>query len=880
MTRLRTHHAVNIGLTAILVGAIMNHPLLSVTIAQAATIFADRIIDLVGHSPSRVHPGIMKRTPLTHSIITAPAWAIAIGVAVTYATNLLFQPATTFYHIRLITLPPDMATPIMVSCLLAAFVHLLLDSLTEAGIYVPHLPCREDTQIFKRWKLAGFQYDNLPLNVSLTLLGLAAYASYLIYGNPHLLNALTTFTKTPLPLELYPVAATVIGHIELIATGRVNLTESFAGQTWLPTLAAAAFVPIAWAGPAYAAKTILQHRHATLHAETRTRTKTEQQKKPNDETIPPPHSDDGEEQRREEPQPPPQSGQIIRIRLSRSAQTTMKAASEIDTVEKLQDYINSQEERYIYTTTIHRPILSGETAEETTYIIVGDIALILAESNNADADYYAKTITQRHRIPKDIREAASLQLMKAQARIVTTPPREPHMTTAERRALEQEIRRLTEILNGYREENRRFREEGEPAVPLDPYAILGIPSNASVQEIKDAYRRLSLIYHPDKSRNPDTAEMFQTIQDAYRKILLQKGTEDIGEEKKQPPEPETPRPRKPLFLAPLAREHIKYLLKNRYLIMPRRSHNLYFPWYSPNEDGEDPHPREVQIYCPSEDRWHWMPATAKHCKECGTPLLPTPQCPHCGCDLIPDRGVYCKQCGTQLPSELAAPQEIAFCIFIKAYGKLTETQTQTIFQDFWENLEKISPRLRHGRDLYQHIRISKARNELLYSLDRREIAVIYMNICDPRTASTLTQLNELQEAFDNAAKETGITGNLLDTATAVFTVVPRILITPNPVDAGNTLTISGSNYVIAGDCSKAGNWLLLPPGITVTYCTIDENYIVKATLAVSNTAPPATYTIILTDGIVEASATVTVQPSGTPAPPLWAAQSTLVSTRS
>ena len=119
------------------------------------------------------------------------------------------------------------------------------------------------------------------------------------------------------------------------------------------------------------------------------------------------------------------------------------------------------------------------------------------------------------------------------------------------------------------------------------------------------------------------------------------------------------------------------------------------------------------------------------------------------------------------------------------------------------------------------------------------------------------------------SREITVTGNLLDAATAVFTVVPRILITPNPVDAGNTLTISGSNYVIAGDCSKAGNWLLLPPGITVTYCTIDENYIVKATLAVSNTAPPATYTITLTDGIVEASATVTVQPAGTPTPPAF-----------
>jgi hypothetical protein len=114
------------------------------------------------------------------------------------------------------------------------------------------------------------------------------------------------------------------------------------------------------------------------------------------------------------------------------------------------------------------------------------------------------------------------------------------------------------------------------------------------------------------------------------------------------------------------------------------------------------------------------------------------------------------------------------------------------------------------------------------------------------------------------SREIAITGNLLDTATTVFTVVPRILITPNPVSAGDTLTISGSNYVITGDCSNPGNWPLLPSGITVTYCTIDANYIAEATLAVSNTAPPATYTITLTDGIVEASIIMTVQPSSAP----------------
>lgn len=216
---------------------------------------------------------------------------------------------------------------------------------------------------------------------------------------------------------------------------------------------------------------------------------------------------------------------------------------------------------------------------------------------------------------------------------------------------------------------------------------------------------------------------------------------------------------------------------------------MYFPWYPPNEDGEDPHSHEVQIYCPSEDRWHWMPATAKHCRECEAPLLPTPQCPHCGCDLIPDRGVYCKQCGTQLPPQLAAPQEIAFGIFIKAYGKLTETQTQTIFQDFWENLEKISLRLRHGRDLWQTMKSRyKPRNELLYGLDRREMEVFYMNIRDPRTASTLTQLNELQEAFDDAAKETGITVGVIITDEKKFALVRAIMSVEKPAPEPETST--------------------------------------------------------------------------------------------
>ncbi|MDR6157045.1 curved DNA-binding protein CbpA [Chryseobacterium sp. SLBN-27] len=53
----------------------------------------------------------------------------------------------------------------------------------------------------------------------------------------------------------------------------------------------------------------------------------------------------------------------------------------------------------------------------------------------------------------------------------------------------------------------------------DYYYFLGIPNDASEEDIKKAYRKLSLKYHPDKNQNDDFfADRFREIQEAYETL--------------------------------------------------------------------------------------------------------------------------------------------------------------------------------------------------------------------------------------------------------------------------------------------------------------------------------------------------------------------------
>ncbi len=49
----------------------------------------------------------------------------------------------------------------------------------------------------------------------------------------------------------------------------------------------------------------------------------------------------------------------------------------------------------------------------------------------------------------------------------------------------------------------------------NPYEVLGLKQGANEDQIKKAFRKLSLKYHPDKNKDSDADEKYKEITDAY-----------------------------------------------------------------------------------------------------------------------------------------------------------------------------------------------------------------------------------------------------------------------------------------------------------------------------------------------------------------------------
>lgn len=66
----------------------------------------------------------------------------------------------------------------------------------------------------------------------------------------------------------------------------------------------------------------------------------------------------------------------------------------------------------------------------------------------------------------------------------------------------------------YEEPYKKERKVKAESVPYY-YKVLGVSKNSSLDEIKEAYRRLAMIYHPDISADPDGDKKFKEIKKAY-----------------------------------------------------------------------------------------------------------------------------------------------------------------------------------------------------------------------------------------------------------------------------------------------------------------------------------------------------------------------------
>ncbi|CAK7262899.1 DnaJ sub C member 8 [Sporothrix epigloea] len=67
------------------------------------------------------------------------------------------------------------------------------------------------------------------------------------------------------------------------------------------------------------------------------------------------------------------------------------------------------------------------------------------------------------------------------------------------------------------------------AFRLDAYAVLGLQPGVPESDIKNTYRKKSLLIHPDKTRNPRAPEAFDRLKKAQTELMDEKHRERLDE---------------------------------------------------------------------------------------------------------------------------------------------------------------------------------------------------------------------------------------------------------------------------------------------------------------------------------------------------------------
>ena len=83
--------------------------------------------------------------------------------------------------------------------------------------------------------------------------------------------------------------------------------------------------------------------------------------------------------------------------------------------------------------------------------------------------------------------------------------------------------------NTWSQDYRRSPDYGYNAAPFSAYEVLGVPTNATEDEVKTAYRKLAMRHHPDRvaSQGQDAQRKaeaeFRRINEAYESIKKHRG---------------------------------------------------------------------------------------------------------------------------------------------------------------------------------------------------------------------------------------------------------------------------------------------------------------------------------------------------------------------